>query len=300
MERVPSRLALGIAVTLEIAGVFWLNGNLRAAIWVAALGVGALVWMWTGQRWRVLLVFLNALLLSLPVARHWGGGGEVEGGNSADGEAAREARGGGAAIVADDTFPGVILFPETKPAATLVPPLPALSSNVFGPNQRDPLSIPFFGSYWLYKRPQTALPKRAKVMSGEPDRMRFRSTDLKEMVMEAHQNLGVFIDLRCCRSIELAIRNADRYPSSVSLELRLVNTAEAGKPSLALGPMPLLSRASREGRREGVLETLRFDLPPSPSPARFDEFSVRFVLGGWRSSHSAAVAIDRFILVPKN
>lgn len=302
MGRVPSVAALGIAATFQLALVCRLSGRAKLAYWVAALAVSTLVWMWSRKRSRVLLVLLNALLLTIPSLRLWGGGGS--GGDSispSDAATQSERPGGGAAIVADNTFPGVILFPEQQQFATLVPPLSAMRSDIFSPNQGDPLNIPFFGSYWLYKKPQTTLPKNAKVIRGDPDKKIFRSTDLREMRMEAHQNLGAFIDTSCCRAIEIAIRNADRYPGSVSIELTLINTSVAGRPTLSLGSQTVQSTPRRRQRPQGtMLETLTFEIPRSAKLARFDEFSVRYNLGVWRSGHSAAAGIDRFVLLPRH
>jgi hypothetical protein len=71
------------------------------------------------------------------------------------GETPPPARGGKAAPVPQppesaDTgsfggFPGVILWPETKPVVTLIAPLPALGSNPFLGRPARPLSIPFGG-----------------------------------------------------------------------------------------------------------------------------------------------------------
>ena len=59
--------------------------------------------------------------------------------------------------------------------------------------------------------------------------------------MEAHEHLGNMLDLDCCSRIQIAIRNADHYPETVSLELVLINASAPGKPSQSLGTMMVKS-----------------------------------------------------------
>jgi hypothetical protein len=59
--------------------------------------------------------------------------------------------------------------------------------------------------------------------------------------MEAHENLGNMIELGGCSRIQVAIRNADHYPETVSLELVLINTRAPGKPAQSLGKVMVKS-----------------------------------------------------------
>jgi hypothetical protein len=301
--RVPSTLSLITAVVLQLGAAAELGGYRRSAIWLAAAAVAIVVWQYFRKRSKVFLVILNAIILTLPVPHYFGSGhGDGRGRDAGDPLQIKDPKptyaGGGAAIVADKTFPGVILFPEPKEHVTLVPPLPSMRQNVFAPGQHDPLDIPFFGSYWLFKYPETRLPKTAITMRGDPDSKTFRSTDLTPMRMEAHQNLGTFFNLDCCRAVEIVVRNADRYPGSVEVELTLVNTEEHGVQTL--GSVPVTSTPRwRPGGREVPSETLTFPIPDSPAIQRFDEFSIRFLLGHLRSDHSAGIAVERFVLMPR-
>lgn len=291
MDRVPSRSALAIAACLQVAAVLQLTGLRLLAIWVAALGVSVLVWQWTHRRSKVLLVILNALLLSIPLPLQNGGGSSER----------KTARSGSTdpTVSADDTFPGVILFPQVQRHAILVPPLPAMK-HLFSARNPNPLSIPFFGSYWVYKWPQHRLPRNAIVMHGDPDEKRFRSTDGNQLSMEAHQNLGTFIETSCCSAIELAIRNADRYPGSVLVDLQLADSHSPAKQPVSLGPLPVLSTQPwHPGDEQKMAEMLSFPMPLSPPIPRFDEFTVKFELSRARGSHSAGIAIERFVLVPR-
>jgi hypothetical protein len=292
MDRAPSYSALGIAASLQVAAVLYLSGLRLLALWVAAVGVSILVWRWTQRRSKVFLVILNALLLSLPMP-------DLYSSRGASGTNTRSAPKDMGGITADDTFPGVILFPEVRQHAILVPPLPAMK-HLFSAKNPNPLSIPFFGSYWVYKWPQRRLPRNAITMHGDPDDKRFQSTDGNPLSMEAHQNLGAFIETSCCSAIEVAIRNGDRYPGSVLVDLLLADSHMPAKAPVSLGPLPVLStQPFHPGWRQEMVETLSFPLPLTPGIPRFDEFTVKFELSHSRGNHSPGIAIERFVLVPR-
>jgi hypothetical protein len=160
----------------------------------------------------------------------------------------------------------------------------------------EPLSIPFFGVYWMYRRPFRQPPANSFATKGDPSKMSFRSTDRVPLLMEARQNLGKLIDMSCCSEIRLALRNADRYPGTLALELMLVNTDSKQASPLSLGRAPVTS-TPRWGpvEREPASETLAFPVPISTG--RFDEFRIVFHRTNFGVDRSARVAIDRFILV---
>jgi hypothetical protein len=190
---------------------------------------------------------------------------------------------------------GVIIWPEIEPHAILVPPLPALRSNPFEKSQAEPLAIPFFGVYWLYKFPDRRPPPQAFETRGRPDRLTFRSTDWRPLMLEARQNLGRTFELLCCSRIEIDIANADPVANSVMIDLALLDSTRKHLPPVALGRARVRSVGS-EGQ-PAVSETLAFSMPASP--ARFDEFQVRFHLADRRKSVSPRIAIERFRLVPR-
>ena len=119
--------------------------------------------------------------------------------------------------------------------------------------------------------------------------------------MEAHQNLGSRIDLNCCSRIQVAIRNTDRYPETVSLELILTDTSLPKRPSQSLGSIKV--RSTRPwglyGDRPAVGETLTFEVPARSAINRFDEVTVVFRLDPARADFGAKIGIERFVLVPR-
>jgi hypothetical protein len=217
-----------------------------------------------------------------------------------NGEGAGDAvaeQGDSAALGGD--YSGVILWPEAQAATMLVPPLPAMRPNLFDSRTiAEPLSIPFFGVYWMYRRPHRQPPRNSFTTKGDPAKVSFRSVDRVPLLMEARQNLGKMIDARCCREVRLALRNSDRYPGTLSLELLLVNSDARQPMPLSLGRAPVTSSPhwSRIASQPAQ-ETLAFQVPPRPVPDRFDEFRVVFHRSNFGIDRSARIAIDRFILV---
>jgi hypothetical protein len=195
----------------------------------------------------------------------------------------------------------VILWPEIRDRSILVPPLPELGHGLFTTKQVNPLSIPFFGVYWLFKAPDKRPPDGSFRARGNPAAHTFFTTDHTPLFMEANQNFGTLIDLSCCSRIEIAISNADRYPGSVTLELLLANTTLRGKPSQSLGSVEVKSIPRWRPDDDGmaVPETLAFAVPSNTSLRKFDEVKIQFHLEAVRSETAAKIAIDRFVFVPR-
>src|ERR1035441_6594661 len=99
------------------------------------------------------------------------------------------------------------------------------------------------------------------------------------------------------RTIRLEIRNADRYPGTIALELVLIDRERPGEPSLSLGHYDVPSRP--DVSHDPVIpvpETLVFPIPSNAPLDAFDEFRVVFRRAYPRMDKSAKLAIDRFIL----
>jgi hypothetical protein len=130
--------------------------------------------------------------------------------------------------------------------------------------------------------------------------MTFHTTDMTSIEMEAHQNLGKPLDLACCRAVELALRNNDKYPRSITVHLWLRDTTRPDAPRVDLGQQPLQSRPVRApyGEWVPVDETVRFEVPREERGGRFDQFDVLFERSAFRDHVSAKVAILKFVLAP--
>ena len=197
--------------------------------------------------------------------------------------------------VAGPVFPGVELYPETANRIRLVAPPPQRSKG-FGAAHSDPLSIPFEGVYWFWKGPEQEPPANIVVMHGSPSARFFRSTDHEIMSMEARENLGFAIDPRAYGAIEIVLENVDPFPNTVSIALRVRDSAKSGNLSRSLGLVRVLPM-SAHGDGRPTMQTLRFVIPSTVS--KFDELVVTYYLRGERSDRSARIAIEGFRLVPR-
>lgn len=197
---------------------------------------------------------------------------------------------------------GIVLFPAKQLVTKLIVPPPVSESLSLGTfHNADPLVIPFDGVYWFFKTPDLQPPRTSRQAHASPETVEIRSTDRRPLSIEAHDHLGQLIDVTCCSRIQIAIRNADRYPETVSLELILVNTSLPSRPSQSLGRMMVRSTRpwSLYEKQSPISETLNFAIPQSRSFRRFDEMKIVFRLDRARADAGAKIAIDHFVLVPR-
>src|SRR5262249_53240538 len=180
------------------------------------------------------------------------------------------------AELADGGFPGVILWPEIKPYATLIAPMPQRADGLATVEQR-PMSIPFSGEYWMFRWPYARPPKTSLVQRGTPSAVSFRTTDHRPLQMEAHHKLDQPIALNCCSAISLAILNADRFPNAIDLELVLINNELPGSPAVSLGRQPIQSSPDvRQDPVRAALETIPFSVPATTRIDAFNELKIVF------------------------
>ena len=204
-----------------------------------------------------------------------------------------------AVAVVGPVFPGIKLYPEAKPRTRLVAPPPLSITASFGAARSDTLSIPFDGVYWFWRGPSDQPPSNSVVMHGSPSAQFFRSTDGDGMSMEARQNLGFMVDPKRYGAIELFIENADPFPNTVSILLKIRDTTIPGKPLLSLGMEGVSAPVSSVRSGTAANQMLRFRIPSALAIGRFDELTVSYYLKGARSDRSARIAIERFRLVPR-
>jgi len=96
-----------------------------------------------------------------------------------------KSRTSASSAVVGSTFPGIILTPEEQPQSQLVPPLPAMQPTLFSARHATPLSIPFFGVYWLFRAPDTHPPENSLQARGSPAEHTFRSTDHRPLIAKS-------------------------------------------------------------------------------------------------------------------
>ena len=240
------------------------------------------------------IMLVGGLLRFIVFLLPFGGGDGVPAAKTA-GKSSREHERAPASLDNSGDHTGIILLTEPQQHTTLVPPLPSMPSDLFDEKHKNPLSIPFYGAYWFFKLPDSRPPPNSYVTHGTPAEMTFFAPDSRPLIMEAHQNFGKLINLGCCREIRIEIRNADRYPGTVSMELVLANTRE-GK-EFSLGSAPVTSAPGDPG--PAMKETLTFPVPARARITQFDELTIRFPRKRTRIFRSAKIAIERFVLVPR-
>ncbi len=214
----------------------------------------------------------------------------------------REMKSDGSVSDFAEAYSGIVLWPKKQTFTTLVAPAPILAGHSLGTNRNtNPLVVPFNGVYWFFKAPDIRPPRGSREAHGSPELLNIRSTNQQPVSMESHQNLGTLIDLDCCSRIQVAIRNTDRYPETVSLELILTDTSLPTNPSQSLGSVMVKSTRPWQlyGDRPPVSETLSFDMPAQSAIHHFDEVTIVFRLDPARANFGAKIAIERFVLVPR-
>ena len=200
---------------------------------------------------------------------------------------------------ADGGFPGVILWPEVKPYATLIEPMPQRADGL-GTVETRPMSIPFSGEYWMYRWPYARPPQSSYFQRGSPANLAFKTTDHRSLKMEARHKLDQAIAMDCCSRIDLAILNADRFPDTIALELLLIDNERPEAPLVSLGSQMVTSRPDvKQDPVQPVGETLSYAMPAAAPIAAFDEFQIVYLRDRRRMDQSAKVAVDRFILIPR-
>jgi hypothetical protein len=197
---------------------------------------------------------------------------------------------------------GIVLSPDKLTHTKLVAPAPIIANApLTGHRAATPLVIPFDGVYWFFKAPDLRPPRSSRQAHGSPELLDIHSSDRRPLSMEAHDNLGSLIDLNCCGKIQIAIRNADTYSETVSLELILIDSSLPGKPSQSLGRVVVKSRRTWDlyGKQPPTREELNFVIPAKSTIRRFDEVTIVFRLDAFRADDGAKIAIDHLVLIPR-
>lgn len=189
-------------------------------------------------------------------------------------------------------FVSVILWPP--PPARLKQLIAPVAHGEGGGAIKNPLVIPFDGPYWYFRWPHTDPGPNAHVVKGRKSTdVDVRSTDVLPLEMQARQNVGMPVDLSCCRAIQLALITADPLPVRVGLVLR--NRSKPGRPFVMLGAKSI------EPATNGtpVKQVLAFAIPEHAVIRNFNEITVIFDRGSQGRRRGAKVAVESFTLEPR-
>lgn len=202
------------------------------------------------------------------------------------------------APIRSDGYIGVILTPKRQPRVTSKK-IPQLVLNTKAPGLKNPLHIPFTGSYWFFQDPFVRPPFDSITAEGDPANVGVRSSNRKPLQMEAVQTLDEPIQTRDIDKIELAMLNADRNPQTISVEVVLVDTGTWGIPTLSLGVERLEQNSALMNITDSRSETEGFRVPLPPRLERFNQIRLIFRLDPSRNRQAAAIAIESFVLIPR-
>jgi hypothetical protein len=302
-----------VAACAQVCVVFAVRGELVRASAALAACVAMLIAWWTrwdghwARHWagdtRALELGSSAVLLLMLLMTPFLGGG----GGTSTVAAGSRAGGGPAQVHAPQTgqsgvdFVGIILWPPPKKKVDIVPPRPNVPVLGHGMGAK-PLIIPFDGPYLYFKAPMTEPGPKAHVTFGDPTKANVQSTNWMPLRMEAHQNLGLPIDLDCCREMDVRVTNADNRTGRIDIALVLTDTASPGGKQLMLGDEPVLSSLTMKRTaldRAPVTETLKFAIPRTAGLRRFDEIDVIVQPSVERAKLGSRVAVEEFELVPR-
>jgi hypothetical protein len=110
-------------------------------------------------------------------------------------------------------YPGVILTLPAKPHPRIVSPTASVETS-FSSALSKPVIISFDGVYWYFKQPDTRPRPDALMKQGDPMKANVRSTDHRELAMEAHQRLPTPISGDCCHALRIDHSQWGRPPRS--------------------------------------------------------------------------------------
>jgi hypothetical protein len=197
----------------------------------------------------------------------------------------------------DAGYRGIILWTVTQKKNQ-----PILAPRVRDPleaTERRPIVIPFDGPYWYFKPPHDGPGKDAHVAHGDPAKVNIRSVDWLPLLMEAHQSLASSVALADCSELQIHVRNADNEPGSIVLGVVLSDSTLPGKPSLALGGMPISSTQPGHFtiKAAPVEDTLRYAIPAHARISKFNQISVVFFPAEQRAQVGVKIALQDFVLI---
>jgi hypothetical protein len=286
------------------------SGDLVPALALFILAIYLIAWRWSAcgrdlvpvlsSRRAAGILCVAALLFTVVALFPFAGSGSRFGRAGLAEKSASKDRLSANRASSDYDYMGVILLPPPVRRTEILPPVPPLDSARPG-HASKPLVIPFDGAYWYFKQPHTDPGARAHVVHKQATDVNVRSTNWLPLRMEAHQNLGLPINLACCREIDIALTNADNRPGTITLGVLLTNSEVRGLPAEDLGEqlIPSSEVDPMPPSRAPVHELLRFRVPPHGKLRQVNGITLVFQPSRNRAQLGAKVSIQSFTLIPR-
>jgi hypothetical protein len=293
----PSRAVL-IAVAAYGSIAFACADHLYCAVVLLMLSFFMLVWRWSAVESKaagylsrgitlrklgglavVLMVFalLPLRLLTLP-------------GYHSPGDNARGPQIPPPVLAAERGFDyvGIVLWPPKKHVVVVAP-----KTSSKGSGFAKPLVIPFDGPYWYFQPPHLTPGPYAHVAQGKPSDLNVHATNLLPLEMEAHQNLGLPIDIGNCGAIDVTLLNKEAGPEPIEVDVLLSSSSTQARHAEFLGKKVL------PGGTSGTPQTLEFSIPQIADFDKFDAITVVFIPSREYARYGAKVSVESFTLVPR-
>mgnify|MGYP001597844434 CR=1 FL=1 len=191
----------------------------------------------------------------------------------------------------------IVLWPIQKKEKVIPPPPTSIDPGAH--RAARPWIIPFDGPYWYFKTPGESPGPEARITHGDPLKVNVRSTNRAPLLMEAHQNLAVPIDLSCCREIQVVFKN-DTSLGASDVGLLLTDSHAKGKPfqNLGIRSVPMNGIDPPSGDLSPAEETVSFPLPASSKIRKFDRITVVLLPDAQHATAGRKVAVERFVMIP--
>jgi hypothetical protein len=283
-----SRLILSVAGAACVQAAFvgaaaGVHSGIVLLLGAAAGGVLAQAWQQEPKtRLRTVLVTLCGVPAFLFVSMGGAAGREFHLGASQD---ADQRHGSRAGLRSADLVSAIVLLPVSQPSVKLVAPIALL------PITRARVAVvpevvnKFSGEYWILPMGHMRPPEDAVVERAAPTDFHFNAVDRSPLMMLAKQSLPGPVPVQCCRRLRVTVRNLDRRPDTVALQVNLVASKDGRRLREPLGAVTLTESPS------AILDYL---FPASSRLLAFDELEFYFHLLGDRKHRSANVDIVGF------
>jgi hypothetical protein len=183
---------------------------------------------------------------------------------------------------------GIVLWPPKKHVVVVAPKTSSMGSGF-----AKPLVIPFDGPYWYFQPPQLTPGPYAHVAHGKPSDLNVHATNLLPLEMEAHQNLGLPIDISSCGAIDVTLLNKDAGAEPIEVDVLLSSSSTQARHS------ELLSKKVFPGSPSNPQQTLEFSIPQIADFEKFDAITVIFIPPREYARYGAKISVESFTLIPR-
>ena len=111
--------------------------------------------------------------------------------------------------------------------------------------------------------------------------------------MEAHQNLGLPIDISSCGAIDVTLLSKDAGPEPIEVDVLLSSSSSQARHAEFLG------KKVPPGNPSIPQQTLEFSIPQIADFDKFDAITVIFSPRRKYARYGAKISVESFTLIPR-